>query len=84
MDDSDSGSGFQTLASVLAGGLAGYVDSQNNQPIYVAQPQPQTAYGISGVGQPSVAGGGVASIGGIPPMVLLLGLGVIAFIALRK
>ena len=46
---------WQTLASVLAGGLAGYVDAQNSQPVTVQQPLPQTAYGYAGTGQSSVA-----------------------------
>jgi hypothetical protein len=79
MDQTDSGSNtFQTLASVLAGGLGAYVDSQNQQPVYVTQPTPQTQYGVQGQNQ------NTGTIAGLSPMVLLLVVGVVAFIALKK
>jgi hypothetical protein len=80
MGDDSSSSTFQTLASVLAGGLSGYVDSQNQQPVYVQQVQPQTQYGYAGQGQntPGVAGGFNLS-----PTVLIIGA-VLAFVLLRK
>lgn len=79
MDDDSSQSTFQTLASVLAGGLAGYVDAQNQQPVYVTPTTPQTAYGIAG--QPS----GTAAAGSFtlsPVMLALLAVG--AFFLLKK
>ena len=82
MDDSSSGSSWQTLASVLAGGLGGYVDSQNNQPVYVAQPTPNTAYGAAGYAQatPAASSGSATA----PSWLLYAGVAVVAFMLLRK
>jgi hypothetical protein len=74
MDDSTN-STFQTLASVFAGGLQGYVDSQNQQPVYVTAPSPQTAYGYAG--QPSSATGAAGTFSLSPVMLLLLAVGAI-------
>lgn len=62
---------LQTLASVLSGGLQGYVDSQNQQPVYVTAPTPQTAYGYAGQGQNTPAQ--AVGVFGIPPAFLLVG-----------
>jgi hypothetical protein len=78
MDDSTS-STLQTLASVFAGGLQGYVDSQNQQPVYVTAPSQQTAYGYAGQPSSSTA---AASVTGSPIMLLVLALG--AFLLLKK
>jgi hypothetical protein len=79
MDNTDSaGSVFQTLAGALAGGISGYYDAQQTQPVYVTQPQQQTQYGVAGVNQ------NAGTIAGIPPMVLLLGVGLVIFLVLRK
>lgn len=84
MDPTQNGpSTFQTIASVLAGGLGGYVDAQNQQPVYVQTPAVQTQYGYAGVGQatPSTSG----TIGGLSPTVLLLGVvAVVAVFMLKK
>lgn len=72
---------FQTIASVLAGGLGGYVDAQNQQPVYVQTPAPQTAYGYAGQGQATPTSGTIA---GLSPTVLLLLVGVAVFLAMRK
>lgn len=78
---SNTGTALQTLAGALTGGLSAYYDAQNTQPVYVAQPTPQTAYGVAGVGQPSVAGG----VGGLSPtMLLILGAVVVAVLFLKK
>jgi hypothetical protein len=74
-----SGSSWQTLASVLAGGLSGYVDAQNQQPVYVAQPNPQTAYGNQGAGQVTPSATAQA-----PGWLWIAGLAVVAFLVLRK
>ena len=79
MDDDSGNSTFQTLASVLAGGLQGYVDSQNQQPVYVVPTQPQTAYGAAGVGNGNAVAGGFSLS---PVMLILLGLG--AFLLLKR
>jgi hypothetical protein len=79
MGDSDTNSTLQTLASVFAGGLQGLVDSQNNQPVYVTAPSPQTAYGYAG--QPSSAGA-AGALGLSPVMLLVLAVG--AFLLLKK
>jgi hypothetical protein len=75
----DSSSGLQTLASVLAGGLAGYVDSQNSQPITVTSPTPQTAYGVAGTGQGTPAATAMPSW--LLPVVIL---GAVLLLVLRK
>ena len=80
MDSTDSGSTFQTLAGVLAGGLAGYVDSQNQQPFYATQPTPQTQYGVQGTGQTTGSG----SIAGLSPTVLVIAVVAVAAIFLLK
>lgn len=80
MDDSDGGSTWQTLSSVLAGGLAGYVDSQNNQPVYVAQPTPNTAYGTAGATQATPATASASA----PNWMLIAGVAVVAFLLLRR
>ena len=83
MDDSGDSGGinWQTLAGALAGGLAGAVDAQNQQPVFVAQPSPQTAYGYAGQGQvtPSTTASAQA-----PGWLWIAGLAVIAFFVLRK
>jgi len=82
MDPTQSGpSGWQTLASVLAGGLGGYVDAQNQQPVYVQTPAPQTQYGYAGVGQSTPT---TSSLGGLSPTVLLVGVIVIAAVFMLK
>lgn len=84
MDPTDSSgdtSTWQTLASVLAGGLGGLVDAQNHQPVYVQTPAPQTAYGYAGVGQSTPV---AASFGGINPVLLVLAVGATAFFAFKK
>jgi hypothetical protein len=68
----DQNSTLQTLAAVLSGGLQGYVDSQNQQPVYVTAPSPQTAYGYAGQGQSTPAASAVG-VFGIPPAFLLVG-----------
>lgn len=73
--------GWQTLASVLAGGLGGYVDAQNNQPVYVQTPAPQTAFGYAGVGQTTPT---TSSLGGLSPTVLLVGVIVVAAVFMLK
>jgi hypothetical protein len=79
MDQTDSsGSVFQTLAGALAGGISGYYDSQQTQPVYVVQPTPQTQYGVAGTNQ------NTGTIAGIPPLYLLIGVGLVAFLLLRK
>lgn len=78
--NSDSGSVYQTLASVLAGGFQGYVDAQNQQPVYITAPAPQTAFGYQGVANNT---GGVAGRFTLSP-VMLLGLGVVAFLLLKR
>jgi hypothetical protein len=78
---SGSSSTFQTLAGVLAGGLAGYVDSQNQQPFYASQPAPQTQYGLQGTGQTVGVQGSVA---GISPTVLVIGVVVVVAILFLK
>lgn len=80
MGEDDSSSTFQTLASVFAGGLQGYVDSQNQQPVYVTAPSQQTAYGYAG--QPSSVTGSTGGLSLSP--VMLLGLAVVAFLLLKK
>lgn len=81
MDDSSSNTA-QTLASVLAGGLGGYIDSQNQQPVYVQQPAPQTAYGYAGTTQATPSSVGIA---GIPMSALLItGAIVLAVFLLKK
>jgi hypothetical protein len=80
MDDNGN-STLQTLASVLSGGLQGYVDSQNQQPVYVTAPNQQTAYGYAGQGQTTPAGS--VGVFGIPPAFLLLGA-VALFFFLKK
>jgi hypothetical protein len=79
-DDSSGQSTLQTLASVFAGGLQGYVDSQNQQPVYVTAPSPQTAYGYAG--QPSSATGATGAFTLSPVMLLVLAAG--AFFLLKK
>jgi hypothetical protein len=78
MDDSSSNT-FQTLASVLAGGLAGYVDAQNSQPVAVVAPTPQTAFGFAGAGQ-ATPSGLTGTLTGSPAMLLLVGALVIYFV----
>lgn len=83
MDPTQSGSStFQTLASVLAGGLAGYVDAQNNQPVAVVAPSPQTQYGYAGTGQTTPTGIGATLSGS--PIFLLVIVGVVALLVLKK
>jgi len=85
MDPTQSGSNWQTLASVLAGGLAGYVDAQNNQPVTAVQPLPQTAYGYQGTAQPTPTSGlGSMFAGGSAPLLLLGALALVAIFALKK
>ena len=87
MDDSDyssygGSSTAATLASVLAGGLAGYFDSQNNQPVTVTTPAPQTAYGYAGYGQYTPASSSATVIS--PTVLLLAALVVGVVIVLKK
>lgn len=77
----DGNSTLQTLASVLSGGLQGYVDSQNQQPVYVVAPSPNTAYGTAGQGQSTPSS--VGSVLGLPPAMLLIGA-VALFFFLKK
>jgi hypothetical protein len=74
-------SGWQTLASVLAGGLAGYVDAQNNQPVAVVAPTPQTAYGYAGYGQPTPS---AITASASSPLLLLLLIGGAIFLLARR
>lgn len=71
---------WQTLASVFAGGLGGYVDAQNHQPVYVATPAPQTQYGYAGIAQSTPTN----SLGGLSPTVLLVGVIVVAAVFMLK
>lgn len=82
MDPSQNQSTFQTLASVLAGGLAGYVDSQNQQPFYATQPTPQTQYGVQGTAQTT----GLASLtsGGNSTLLIVGVVVVVAVLLLKK
>jgi len=82
LDPSQQPSTFQTLASVLAGGLAGYVDAQNNQPVAVVAPTPQTAFGAAGYGQATPTG--LTAVVGGNPLGLLLVVGVVAYLLLKK
>ena len=81
MDDSSDSSAtvFQTLAGAFSGGLSAYYDAQNTAPVYVTQPTPQTAYGYAGTGQYTPASGA-----GISPMLLLVGIAVVAVLILKK
>jgi hypothetical protein len=79
MDPTQQGAGgWQTLASVLAGGLGGYVDAQNNQPVYVQTPAPQTAYGYAGQGQVT------PTTSSLSPTVLLVGVILVAAVFMLK
>lgn len=78
---SDGSSTFQTLAGVLAGGLAGYVDSQNQQPFYATQPAPQTQFGLQGSGQ--TTGTGLLG-GGSNSTLLIIGVVVVAAVFFLK
>jgi hypothetical protein len=79
-DSTDSSSTFQTLASVLAGGLSGYVDAQHG--FYAQQPLPQTGYGYAGTAQPTPSGSFLG--GSVSPIVLLVVVGAFAFLLLKK
>lgn len=80
MDDSSNASTFQSLAGALAGGLAGYLDAQNSQPITVTAPAPQTAYGYAGVNQ-----GTPTSASAMPSWLIPVALiGVVLLLVLRK
>lgn len=83
MDPTQTGSStFQTLASVLAGGLAGYVDAQNNQPVAVVAPSPSTAYGYAGAGQPTPSGL-AATVSGSPVFLLVI-VGVVVYLIAKR
>ena len=87
MDPNSSNSGLQTLASVLAGGLAGYVDAQNAQPVYVVQPGLQTQYGAAGYyqGAPVAAQPQVTSAATrYTPLLLIGGLVLVAALLLHR
>lgn len=74
---------LQNLASALTGGIAGYIDSQQGQPITATVPLPQTAYGYAGVAQPTPTA--TASVSGISPTVLMIGaVAVVALLMLRR
>ncbi|MGH9483757.1 MAG: hypothetical protein ACRD1F_01765 [Terriglobales bacterium] len=76
---------LQSLAGALTGGLMGYVDSQNGQPITATLPGYQTAYGYAGVGQPTPLASASASIAGISPTVLVIGVVLVAaFMFMRR
>lgn len=72
-----------SLADIFAGALSGYVDSQNNQPVYVAQPTPGTAFGIAGVGQTTPAAS-VSSLTSSPYLILGIVGVVVAVVLLRR
>jgi hypothetical protein len=80
-DGTDSSSGLQTLASVLAGGLAGYVDAQNSQPVTVTAPSQQTAYGYAGYGQATPSAAASAAPSWLIPVVLI---GVVALLLFKR
>jgi hypothetical protein len=84
MDPTQSGNNWQTLASVLAGGLAGYVDAQNNQPVTAVQPLPQTAYGYQGTAQATPTSAAFGLGGGHSTLLLLGVVAVVAIIALKN
>ena len=75
---------FQNLAGALTGGLLGYIDAQNGQPITATIPSPQTAYGYAGVAQPTPTATAAASISGVSPVVLIGAALVVAFLLLRR
>lgn len=77
----ESGFNWQSLAGALSLGLGAYADSQNNQPVYVAQPAPGTAYGAAGYSQPTPTTSVSATA---PSWLLYAGVAVVAFLLLRK
>jgi hypothetical protein len=79
----DSSTG-NTLADIFAGALTGYVDAQNQQPVYVTQPVPNTAFGFSGIGQPTPANSLAASLGNSSGLLMLGLLAVVAVVLLRR
>ena len=86
--DSQNSSGgsstANTLADVFAGALTGYVDAQNQQPVYVTQPVPNTAYGFSGAGQITPGNSLAANIQGRSTFVMLGIIAVVALLILRR
>jgi len=86
MDDYSGDSGpsvGQSLAQAFAVGLGAYVDSQNNQPVTVTSPAPQTQYGYAGYGQyaPATPAQQSGVFGGLSPIALLAIAAVVFFVA---
>lgn len=79
-----SSSTGNTLANVFAGALTGYIDAQNQQPVYVAQPAPGTAYGFAGQPQFTPANSLAANLSGTSSLVMVGIIAVVALLILRR